>query len=154
MRVDIKRLKSNHKQILNLKVAGMRDKDIATALGMSPSGVGLVVRSPLFQEALARRQASVDERVDEAIVDEVVTERRKAMDILRENAASAAATQVKLLTEGSASVRLRASDSILDRVFGRAPQQGSEGEGKGQVVINTECVQLLQLAMQESTESV
>jgi len=142
---EIQRLLPRHHAILELALAGHKARDIAQAVDMTPEGVGLIMRAPLFQDALARRRKEQSIRVDEAKAEDS----QRARGVLEQAAVAAAETQVALLQAEKEDVKLRASNSILDRIIGPASAQA-----KGPVVmINAETVQLLQLAIAESAKS-
>jgi len=139
---QLQKLIPRHFKILDLYLDGMPQVDIAKEVGMHQVNVGLVVRSPVFQNELAIRR-SLRERDEKEFRQTGLVQ---AKGVLEGAAFHAAETQVGLLESKDERVKLASSNSILDRVFG--DEKGPVG-----VVINAETVQLLSLAVQESRSS-
>lgn len=137
----LQKLIPRHFKILDRYLEGVSQVDIAKELGMHAVSVGLIVRSPVFQNELAKRRSERDQE------DKVLRQTNlvQAKSILENGASKAAEVQVNLLGSEDERVQLASSNSILDRVFG-----DEKGPVQGSVVINTESVQLLNLAVQES----
>jgi hypothetical protein len=142
---EIQKLAGRHHEILQLALAGNSRKDIAGVLGMTPEAITLITKAPIFQEAFAREKKRRDAGEAEASAE--VSQR--ARGVLEKASVEAAETQAGLLSEEyDPKTRLAASQSILDRVLGKAAG-GGDGSG-GTVQITAQSVQLLQLAMSES----
>ena len=140
----MKRLLPRHHRILDLCIQGLNSGSIAEILGMHKDSISLITRSPLFQDALARRRDKHTETIDQKDAETLTRSRA----LLEEASEQAAQTQIDLLDEDkNDSIRLRASQHILDRVFG----DGSiPRDSKQKVEINAKQVQVLQLAINES----
>lgn len=136
---QLQKLIPRHFKILDLYLEGMSQVDIAKEVGMHQANIGLVVRSPVFQNELALRRSLREKDEKELRQTGLV----QAKGVLEGAAFRAAETQVGLLESEDDRIKLASSNSILDRVFG--DEKGPVG-----VVINTETVQLLSLAVQES----
>ncbi len=145
MSSSIKRILPRHFKILDLKVAGFKNTEIAKSLGMSPATVGAISRSPLFNAELQRR---LKDRNEDGAAEEQEAFESKARSILTQNAEKASMVQSDLLDSEDDSVRLRASNSILDRVLGRA--DAKDGPSVANINITTEDANLIVLALQES----
>lgn len=145
---QIQRMLPRHFQMLKLRLAGLKNCQIANILGCSPETVGIVARSPLFIAEYNRR---LKDQNDSAIGEEAQAFASKARIILEENAEKAANTQVDLMDSEDDSIRLRSSGSILDRALGKTDGPGASGGPSVQVIINTKDAQLLILALKESS---
>lgn len=110
-RRDLQREKAWHRTAAYLFAKGHTIKDISEALDKTRSSVSLLVQQPFFRELVA------------TITREYALEDEGALGILRNAGSSAAATIVSLATTAkSEAVRLQASKSIMDRLFGQAAQ--------------------------------
>lgn len=142
---NVQRLLQRHYKIIDLAAAGHDVKTIAETLGMKPHSVGLILKSPLVQHELAKvRQRSKESEIlgmdREAL-------RGKTLSILEQASVKAAEVVQELLDDVNPTVRLRASDSILDRIFGNQ----KDGHGASTVInITAENIQLLHQALKES----
>ncbi len=143
-RNGIKRLLSRHFKIIEMALAGHNNTAIAKAFSMSKQSITMIMNSPLVQQEMARRRSESDEAaVMELDRDAHIQKARMVMDKAVEKAAQ---TQVDLLESDNDSVRLRAADRLLDRVFGTTKDQAPI------VQITAEQIQLLNLAAQETTD--
>jgi hypothetical protein len=110
-RRDLQREKAWHRTAAYLFAKGNTIKEISEALDKTRSSVSLLVQQPFFRELVA------------TITREYALEDEGALGILRNAGSSAAATIVSLATTAkSEAVRLQASKSIMDRLFGQAAQ--------------------------------
>ena len=137
-----------HQKIMELALAGHGVKEIAQAVGMTAQGIGLIMRAPIFQQAIAQRRDRREKRVDEDL-SEALT---KAKDVIEDAAVGAAETQVSLLEAEDDTVRLASSKAILDRAFGDVDKK-SGGSGAQTIVLAPGSVQLLHIALQESDDA-
>lgn len=129
---EIQRLQSKHLKIIELVLNGSSDVRVALELGLTPVGVSLIRRSPLFQEELSRRREERLEKVDEVVAED---SSRQALDIfekLKGLGGRAVEVQEELLESESETVRQRSAMDILDRV-GLKPEQNAASP---EVVIN------------------
>lgn len=139
----IQRLLPRHFKIIDLAAAGHDAKAIATILNMHVTTVAQVLRSPLVQHELSRVRR--ESRESETLGLDRSAAMGKARSILEQASERAAKTCEELLNSDNDSVRLRAADKILDRVF------GSEDKSKPLAInITAEHVNLLVQALQES----
>ena len=140
----VRRLLPRHFRILEMVMAGHKNKVIAETLDMHQDTVTAVARSPLFQAELVRM------RKEDPIVDMLELDRNavigKARSILEQAAEPAANKMVELLETEDPALQFRASGSILDRVFGNA----DERQNPPVLSLQAEPVPLLVLRMQES----
>ena len=141
---EIQRLLPRHHRILELTLEGLDQVAIAQAIGMTREAIGLIQKSPMFQDTLARRRAEREQDIDETNTLDL----SHAKGVIEKAAVDAAETQVSLLQSDDERVRLKSSENILDRVFGKAAgAQPSSGAG---VTINAEGLKVLQIALVES----
>lgn len=142
----IERLLPRHHRIIELALTGMSYQDIAVALGISVSTVRNVMRSPLVQDELARKRVAVnDPEVARTVMDRDAAQ-SQALTILGAAAAKAAEVQVSLLEDENPLIRLKASTTVLDRLFG-----GKDGRDKPTVInVSAEHINLLTVALKES----
>lgn len=146
---EIQRLVPRHFRMLDLKMAGYTNKQIADVVNCSEGSVKIISRSPLFIAEINRRLSTRNENKAE---EEVLAYASKARIILEKSGENAATTQVDLLESDDDSVRLRASGSILDRVLGKT-DAGSTAGTTINVQINETHAQLLVLALKESSNA-
>lgn len=142
---EIERLLPRHFVIMDLVLAGLGPTDIARELSMSPVGVGLIVNAPIFQSELARRRSQANVGLQESAQQEMRAAVSRAKSILEGAANQAASVQTELLECGDPSIRLRASDSILDRVLGKSAEVH-----RPTIVIDKAVIANLQLALVEA----
>jgi len=137
----VRKLAPRHFKVLDLCLEGKLASEIAKELGMKPETVGNIIRSPTFQDRLARSKSEKAHQEINLRQEKLV----RARGILEEGATIAAEAQVGLLKSDDDRIKLQASQAILDRVF-----DGDEKDPGTGLIINTESVQLLQVAIQES----
>jgi HEAT repeat protein len=146
---NVQRLLQRHYKIIDLAAAGHDVKTIAETLGMKPHSIGLILKSPLVQHELAKVRKQSKE--SEVLGMDREALRGKTLSILEQASVKAAEVVQELLEDVNPTVRLRASDSILDRVFGNQ----KDGHGMSTVInITAENVQLLHQALKESEYAV
>lgn len=139
---ELQRLLPRHFRILDLCLLGWSQKNIATEVGMTPTGIGLIVNSPRFQDELARRREAKGRQTDEVETISLGNATRK----LEDAAEDAASVQVTLLKDEDHRVQLSASNSILDRVLAK------KGEAGPSIVLTMESINILALSMEETKE--
>lgn len=142
---QLKRMLPRHFRILDLYLTGeMNIKDIAEAVGMTPQGVGLIVKNPIFQKEAGRRRSSLERKTEDKIAGSTVESARKVI----ENAAlDAARTHVKLLVSNDDKVKQRSASEILDRAGLK-----ERAEEQPEVHVNVEHFTVLHEALKESNE--
>lgn len=116
-KVEIKKENPRHRRILFMKAHGMSNRNIAEVLGMTPVGVGLIVRQPWFRESLVQlmNHSGID-GVKNAIQGAALDSVYKIIE-LRDNAESEA-------------VQRDCAFDILDRYLGKAVQPIGEAGKK------------------------
>lgn len=122
--MSIERLLPRHYALIRLVLQGtMNHTQMAAALDYTPENIRLVINSPLFQDELARRRASM-EKVEEHAVRDGIT---LAKGLLSKVAYSAVETMESvMLTSGDQKVKLNAADKILKYAFPKdSPQSGN-----------------------------
>ena len=141
----VQRLLPRHFKVIELAMAGHDSKTIAETLNIKPTTVALILKSPLVQHEISKRtKASTEETILGLDRDAF---RGKVMGILEKATLKAAQVQEELLNNPNPTIALRASDSILDRVFGSR----QDGGGAATVInITAENVALLHTALKES----
>jgi hypothetical protein len=130
-------------------LAGLDRSAIAQQTGYTPEGVGRILSSPLFQAELARRRATQNKKVVEENVSNV-TKAREKMEGLALKAVEVH-EDVMNSAEATFADKQRSADSILKQIFGQGGSSG--GTAVSQVVVlEPGAIQLLQVAMQESSD--
>jgi GAF domain-containing protein len=108
--------KAWHRAAAYMTAKGHSQKDIAFALEKSTATVASLFRQPFFKQLVAN------------ILDQAGMKDESAHNLLKAAASSAAITITQLMMEAtSETVRLQASNSLLDRVFGRPVQTVQQG---------------------------
>lgn len=139
---ELQRLKGLHHQIMDLQLQGLTAVAIAQQLGLSENGVGRIVRSPLFQDALARRRREHDRALMDAHAQVVTSAKEK----LAGAAVTAAERMIGLLDSDSENIRLKSAAEILDRTVGT---DGGPGSG-AKIIINELNINALVTALAEA----
>lgn len=142
---EIQRMLPRHFKILEMKIAGYSNVDIAKTLEIHENTVSAVSRSPLFVSEFNRQ---MQKQHDNALADDRAAFVSRAKSILDSASERAAEVQVELLDSEDDSVRLRSSGTILDRALGR--DDGLKGGTTVNVQINTQDAQLITTAFKES----
>lgn len=140
---ELQRLRSRHIVIMDMLIAGSKQSEIAKQLGMTQAGISNVVNSPLFKARLAERRAELNKELTQDYVSTV----NQAKGLIEEAALKAAKRQADAVESENENVALRASQQILDRVFGK-----TDDHQGGIVQVNAEQLNLLQVALNESNE--
>jgi predicted transcriptional regulator len=136
--------------MLELFLQGYTVKQVSEELNVSPQMVSIVLKSPRFQDQLARRREKRDNENREIEKIEVI----KAKEIIQESSQRAAEVQRDLLESPDESIRFKASGSILDKVFPKEGKDGGNKGGGGGTVIQIEAdkVAVIQSALKEISE--
>lgn len=97
---------------MDMDIAGMSGRDIASQLGIHENTVSGIKNSTLYQHSVAKRRGKLIKGQEAMLLSTV----GKARELL-ENSAEAAALELQNLakTATNESVRLKANESILDR---------------------------------------
>jgi len=109
----LQRLTDIHKRMIELRLDGLRATEIATTLGIRRETVGRVLKSPLFQDTLARRRAERSATVDTSHAVGVT----QARDALNGAARAAVDKLVGLLDSESEHTALAAAKIVLDKTL-------------------------------------
>ena len=141
---ELQRLQQQHLHIVDLALTGLTRSQIAGEIKMTPQNVGMILKSPLVMNELARRRALLEPKIDKDISNSVT----RAKELIDETSESAAKEMKSLLREESPRIRYSAARDILDRAMGRAQDKNEKAPT---LVIDAETVNLLQLAGKEST---
>lgn len=143
-RGELQRLAGWHLRAAELYLGGCSQDEIARALGKHNNTVHFLVKSPLFQDLLARRRQEQTRQIDAALVKQTVD----ASTIIHKASTGAARKLVELLDTGDHKIQLLASKDILDRA-GFVPKQAGQ---QNLVVcnINVDMAQNLMIALRES----
>lgn len=141
---ELQRLSHVHLSMVDHALAGWNQKEIAAAYGMTTAAIGLILKSPLFQDALARRRAEQQKTLDSGQVDNL----QLAKNILDVNAPRAAMVLNEQLDASDQKLRQTAAVEILNRTTGKGPvEQGSTG---AVLQLAGTAMQALMLALSES----
>lgn len=132
---EVSRMLPRHHEIVKRCLLGMSNVAIANELGMSNRSISLITNSPLFQQELARRRKLVESEETKIISGGV----KQARQILDDNSALAAQTQVDLMSSNEERVKSSAAKDILDRTIG-SKVDGGQAVG---VVIDASALELV-----------
>lgn len=146
---QIQRLLPRHFKMLEMRLAGCTNVEIAQTLDCTKENVYAVSRSPMFISEFNRR---MKDQIDDGIQLDRAAFMGKARSILDTASLRAAETQLDLLESDDDSVRLRASGTILDRALGK-PESKTSDSGALSVMINAPDAQLLIIALKESNNA-
>jgi hypothetical protein len=141
---ELQRLTDIHRRMVELRLDGMRGTEIAATLGIRRETVSRVLRSPLFQDTLARRRAERESAVDMSHAEGVVA----AKDALNGAARKAVDRLVGLLDSESEHTALTAAKAVLDRTLGDGHDDDSP-----HVVFNQVNINMLTAALRESRDA-
>lgn len=136
----IQRLQGHHLRMVELRLSGLKNVEIAKVMKMSPENVSLVLSSPLFQDELAKRREQRNR-----IKDEIAgVQENDANRILADAESTAAQTMSDLLQSQDEKMKFSAAKDILDR----------RGLGKGtQVPVTHITIDRLNLLVQAQNEA-
>lgn len=139
----LKRLSLWHEKLIELCLDGkLNNTQMAQLLGKRRETVGLIIKTPIFQNELSRRRLEQQKKIDTRVSEEI----GGALGVLNRNAENAANTIVSLLNDLDSRVQLTAAKEILDR-----SGIGVQREGQMPVIhINGDRVQVLLAALKES----
>lgn len=146
---QIQRLLPRHFAMMEMLLAGHTNQTVADTLGISTQCVYVVTRSPVFQAEYQRRLEIMTTESAVALTLDREATMSKARAMLESASTVAATKQVQLLESEDESIVLRASGSILDRVFGK---QDSVASPVVTVQISAPDAQLINLALKESLD--
>ena len=121
---EVSRMLPRHHEIVKRCLLGMSNVAIANELGMSNRSISLITNSPLFQQEETK------------IISGGV---KQARQILDDNSALAAQTQVDLMSSNEERVKSSAAKDILDRTIG-SKVDGGQAVG---VVIDASALELV-----------
>lgn len=141
---ELQALSARHHSMVGDAIAGMTRKDIAEKYGMTPEGVGGIMKSPIFQDEVARRREKVHGAQEEQIAISTQDIRSK----LNQASERAADTMIGLMDAPTPEMRFKSSQYVLDRVLGK---EAPAGPATGMITIQADQLQILLVAMKEST---
>lgn len=147
---EVSRLTHVHMAMVELALAGATVSEIASAMGRTPQSVSLIVRSPHFQNELARRRKEQQITIDHQASGTI----NRAKTLIEENALRAAET-LRGLMETSKDVRLQkdCAVEILKRSFDRKYGQiGVDGQPVLSLNLQPGALLNLQIALKESSQ--
>ena len=108
---------SRHREILRMKLLGLKNTEVANALDITDATVSIIVNSPLFQMRMKEMQKTADNRVFDVL------------DYMRENAQGAAETIVGVMKSAQKdSTRLSAASKVL-AIAGYSGAEPVQGKG-------------------------
>ena len=145
---ELQRMMPRHFQIIDLCLTGYGPKEIAQALDMTPQAISLITKSAIFQSELARRRESIEKKTN----DQLATGVGRAKQMLEQASEAAAQVHIDLLSPDNAvdpKVRQISASKILDMVLGQDQKHSTQV-----VVLGAGAIQLLQIALHESTGEV
>jgi DNA-binding CsgD family transcriptional regulator len=146
MGYEMKRLKARQRKILDLKLDGLKNTEIATQLGVTPQTVSNTCGATLAQVELARRRDIMEAQGDEI----TVVERLSARDILQGAAQDAAEAQIGLMNlSQNEKIRQVAAMDILDRAGVPKVSSQNSTSFSASVVLSEEAVLRLQKATKD-----
>jgi len=146
---EIQSMNPRHYKILDLCLAGINNKDIATRLDMVPSQISIITNSPSFQHELAIRRSSISEQVDNTIANET----KDAMHLLKENTLRAAQTLVNQLSSEQEKIAQASAMDILDRAGFPKVTKSSNTNLNAVVCIDLETAELLRDSLMMSNSN-
>lgn len=147
MGYQVEKIRACHQRMLDLHLVGKSNTDIAQELEVTPTTVNSFLSSHLAQHKIAQRRDKIEKIQNEAIGHSVT----RARDILNEEAERSANKLAELRdTSLDENIQLKASNSILDKVFGSDAKNG--GGAKTQVLIQANQVILLKQTLEEDRE--
>lgn len=118
---ELKQLSHVHQAIAEMVLAGATNREIANAMGKTDMTVSIIIRSPLFQDYVARRRASQQQTIDGVAASTI-----NQAKITLENSAQQAADKLKSLMTDSPDQKVQQTSAVeilkrtYDRDFGRA----------------------------------
>lgn len=143
---ELDRLQAQHLAIMDLDIAGMSGRDIASQLGIHENTVSGIKNSTLYQHSLSVRRNRLVKSQEAMLLSTV----GKAREVLENSAADAALELAKLAKSAeNESVRLKANESILDRTgLGGVEESGRVIEIK----MKTQDAALLRIVLREDRD--
>lgn len=123
---SIQRLLPRHYGLLRLVITGAHTMEqMAQMMGYTPEGLRNVVKSPLFQDELARRRAVVERSENVAIADGLTM----AQDLLKKTAVAAVEKMEEVMaTSADHKIQLDAADKILKYAFPKDVIKGGNAQ--------------------------
>lgn len=141
---NIQRLLPQHYAIIDMAVAGHTPKVIAETLNRSTESIRLLLNAPNVQHEISIRRKDGREATTLGLDRDAVL--GKARSVLEQATEKAALRVVGLIDNFDPAIALRASDKILDRVFG--PTGG--GGNKAPIInVSAEQIALVNLTLKE-----
>jgi predicted transcriptional regulator len=111
MSYEIKRLLPRHIKVMDLKIAGFKQKEIAEKLDLTEAAVSSIVNSQVFLDHIPIRRAELQQQAD----DDYENEPEQIAGLLQRNTLQAVKNLVELLNSDNERLALAAAVAILDR---------------------------------------
>jgi hypothetical protein len=141
---ELKSLSQRHHAMVMDCISGLGRTEIAKKYGMTPEGVGGILKSPVFQDEVAREREKSRGEVRGLTTKDAAEVRGKIL----EAGDRAADVMVSLMSAPSPEMQYKSSQYILDRVLGKEVSSGPVG---GMITLSAEHMNILVLAMKESS---
>lgn len=139
---ELQKLSHVHLRMVELALSGtLNKKEIAAALDIHPQTVVMVMKSPLFQEQLAKRRQTQQRTTDST----VALSTHRAEQIIADAQNDAAETVRELLTSVDERTKLAAAKDILDRSGIGQQRDGAMPN----IQLSADKMQILIVALQE-----
>lgn len=145
---ELNQLSQKHFAMVEAALAGNSNRDIAAAFGLTESSVSLILRSPLFQDELARRRAT-QQRATDQLTASTLNESKRALEA---SALKAANVHIDLLESCDAKVRQTSATEILKRTHDNKFLIGQNGMPTVNINLGPDALLNLQIALKESFE--
>ncbi len=112
---DLQKLNPRHFKIIELRLRGKTNIEIADELNMHANAVSIIIHSPNFQREYAMQSELLAEKKLDSIAREHENVQTTVEQKLKEATLKAVDTLTKRLDSEDESISMRASESILDR---------------------------------------
>lgn len=141
---EVQKLSPRHFKIFEFALAGLKNREIGSLLGLTPETVHNILSCPLGQAELSRRKQSLEEGVVQGY-SELVSSAKEAV---AEVSLKAVGVMSTLLDSQDETVQYRSAKTLMEMAFGKENQRG----GTNITVIATEKMDILVQALNESNE--
>lgn len=133
-------LRINHFVIATLVATGASYTEIASILDMNPGSIQNIATSPLFKAEVQRIRGKLQDMLADSAVEKLAQETMKSVSVL---------VEMRDNTTISPTVRLRAADSILDRVPRTSKTQRREDLTPRRVQLSDSQVEMMMAALND-----
>jgi hypothetical protein len=135
-----------HRKIVDLAIEGYTVAQIATMMGRSVGGVGIILGSQVVQDEIARRRDLRSRRLDDIAVGHLAI----ARETIEEAAVEAAEKLQEQISHGDPKISQSAATKILDLAFGGELEKVAGGGRKSVTIINVDQLKNLNIALLEA----